>query len=80
MWCGPELEMDNRLDVPCDVPTLEAQQRHFSYRTMFVAIVSQNAFCLFFYWVGAEGAEKASCGKTVVRKGVFGESGSSLPP
>ena len=27
----------------------------------------------------AKGAEKASCGKTVVQKGVFGESVSSLP-
>ena len=28
----------------------------------------------------AKGAAKASCGETVVRKGVFGESVSSLPP
>ena len=28
----------------------------------------------------AKGAEKASCGETVVQKGVFGESVSSLPP
>ena len=27
----------------------------------------------------AKGAEKASCGETVVQKGVFGESVSSLP-
>ena len=27
-----------------------------------------------------KGAEKASCGETVVQKGVFGESVSSLPP
>ena len=28
----------------------------------------------------AKGAAKASCGETVVQKGVFGESVSSLPP
>ena len=28
----------------------------------------------------AKGAEKASCGETVVLKGVFGEPVSSLPP
>ena len=28
----------------------------------------------------ANGAAKASCGETVVQKGVFGESVSSLPP
>ena len=27
-----------------------------------------------------KGAAKASCRETVVQKGVFGESGSSLPP
>ena len=27
-----------------------------------------------------KGAEKVSCGETVVQKGVFGESVSSLPP
>ena len=31
-------------------------------------------------WGRAKGAEKASCGETVVQKGVFGESVSSLPP
>ena len=38
-------------DVLCQVSsnpfcTLEAQQRYFSYRAMFVAIVSQNSFVL----------------------------------
>ena len=28
----------------------------------------------------AKGAEKAACGETVVQKGGFGESVSSLPP
>ena len=28
----------------------------------------------------AKGAEEASCGETVVQKGAFGESVSSLPP
>ena len=31
-------------------------------------------------WGRAKGAAKASCGETVVQKGVFGESVSSLPP
>ena len=31
-------------------------------------------------WGGAKGAAKASCGETVVQKGVFGESVSTLPP
>ena len=31
-------------------------------------------------WGCATGAEKASCGETVVQKGVFGESVSSLHP
>ena len=31
-------------------------------------------------WGRAKGAEKALCGETVVQKGVFGESVSSLPP
>ena len=31
-------------------------------------------------WGCAKGAAKASCGETVVQKGVFGESVSSLPP
>ena len=33
-----------------------------------------------FFWGRAKGAAKASCGETVVQKGVFGESVSSLPP
>ena len=35
-------------------------------------------FCL--CWGRAKGAAKGSCGETVVQKGVFGESVSSLPP
>ena len=31
-------------------------------------------------WGRAKGAAKGSCGETVVQKGVFGESVSSLPP
>ena len=31
-------------------------------------------------WGRAEGAAKASCGETVVQKGVFRESVSPLPP
>ena len=31
-----------------DIRILEAQQRHFSYRAMLVAIVSQNCFLLVF--------------------------------
>ena len=33
-----------------------------------------------FQGVRAKGAAKGSCGETVVQKGVFGESVSSLPP
>ena len=33
-----------------------------------------------FIWGRAKGAAKASCGETVVQKGVFGESVSSLLP
>ena len=31
-------------------------------------------------WGRAKGAAKASCGETVLQKGVFGESVSTLPP
>ena len=34
----------------------------------------------FHLWGRAKGAAKASCGETVVQKGVFGESVSSLSP
>ena len=40
---------------------------------------STHINCLGINSVRAKGAAKASCGETVVQKGVFGESVSSLP-
>ena len=43
-------------------------------------IISRDAQSVCFKWGRAKGAAKASCGETVIQKGVFGESVSSLPP
>ena len=53
--------------------TAVAQYYGFGRRTIFSTEGS-------FGWKCAKGAAKASCGETVVQKGVFGESVSTLPP
>ena len=52
-------------------------------RTSMKNFVLKNFGLVFRFLLQSErtkGAEKASCGETVVQKGVFGESVSSLPP
>ena len=54
-WPLAEAVKENKKDTPKDEtltkkdqPDLEAQQRYFSYRAIFVAIVSQNSYVLIF--------------------------------
>ena len=41
---------------------------------------ARNSMLTSYFWGLAKGAEKASCGQTVVQKGAVAECISSLPP
>ena len=69
----------------CDIGMCHCSyMKHYGGGTPFMTWrVCTCALCaevLEHFWGCAKGAAKGSCGETVVQKGVFGESVSSLPP